>query len=259
MISSILVDHLPRLVETSRAFTARLEEDPSAWGVSVAFLGVEEQLESALVEWSGVVGKVISSLQNKGDSQGTSEDGHTSSAGSGSAASSWIRRRSATASAAAQPFQLNLTMTPVIGGSKDKKTARMTKSKRLTEQDVVIMPTQRVLRYVLMYRGKIVGSLLSLLHRRLIELFFSQSCCSIRPSRRRPAPSSSAHCKVRHVSHGAATRRRHMSIFFHRYEKTAAWSIPRLCEQSIPLKKIHQSLYVYFYPVSFLISGFVMH
>ena len=148
-------------METSRAFSTRLEEDPSAWGVSVAFLGVEEQLESALVEWSGVVGKVISSLQNKGDSQATSEDGHTSSAGS--TASSWIRRRSATASASAQPFQLNLTMTPVIGGSKDKKSARVTKTRRLTEQDVVIMPTQRVLRYVLMYRGKSVGSLLSLL------------------------------------------------------------------------------------------------
>lgn len=167
-----MVDHLPRLIETSRAFTARLEEDPSAWGVSLAFLAVEEQLELALVEWSGVVGKVISSFQNKGDSQATSDDGHTSSAGTGSTGSSWIRRRSATANSAAQPFQLNLTMTPVLGGSKDKKPARMAKSKRLKEQDVVIMPTQRVLRYVLMYRGKSVGSELSLLRRCLIEFFF---------------------------------------------------------------------------------------
>ncbi|KAG8684797.1 hypothetical protein FRC08_013481 [Ceratobasidium sp. 394] len=157
VMSSVLLEHLPRLVETSRIFTAHLEEDPSAWGVSVAFLAVEKQLEHVLVEWSGVVGQVISSMRNGGESQAPSEDGHTSSAGTGSGASSWIRRRSATASSStSQPFQLNLSMTPVIG-SKDKKSTRVAKSKRLTEQDVAIMPTQRVLRYVLMYRGKGVG------------------------------------------------------------------------------------------------------
>ncbi|KAG8737238.1 hypothetical protein FRC10_008408 [Ceratobasidium sp. 414] len=157
VMSSVLLEHLPRLVETSRIFAAHLEEDPSAWGVSVAFLAVEKQLEDALVEWSGVVGEVISSMRNGGESQAASEDGHTSSAGTGSGASSWIRRRSATASSSnSQPFQLNLSMTPVIG-SKDKKSNRGAKSKRLTEQDAAIMPIQRALRYVLMYRGKSVG------------------------------------------------------------------------------------------------------
>jgi hypothetical protein len=155
-MSSILAEHLPRLIETSRLFCSRLEEDPSAWGVANAFLNAEELLEATLVQWSGVVGEVISSTHQRLESQGTSEDGHTSSAGTGSAGSSWIRRRSATASSAIQPsFQLNLSMTPVNGGNgKNKKSARGAKSKRMTEQDVVIMPTQRAIRYVLMYRGK---------------------------------------------------------------------------------------------------------
>ncbi|KAG9087603.1 hypothetical protein FS749_002806 [Ceratobasidium sp. UAMH 11750] len=168
-MSSVLLEHLPRLVETSRIFTAHLEEDPSAWGVSVAFLAVEKQLEHVLVEWSGVVGQVISSMRNGGESQVPSEDGHTSSAGTGSGASSWIRRRSATASSStSQPFQLNLSMTPVIG-SKDKKSIRVAKSKRLTEQDVAIMPTQRVLRYVLMYRELLLHTPAKSASRPLVE------------------------------------------------------------------------------------------
>ncbi|QRV94790.1 RhoGEF domain protein [Ceratobasidium sp. AG-Ba] len=169
IMSPILLEHLPRLIETSRMLTARLEEDPTAWGVSKAFLDVEEQLEAALVEWSGVVGHVVSSRSSRGESQATSEDGHTSSAGSGSAASSWIRRRSATASSSStQPFQLNLSMTPVIG-SKDKKSNRVAKSKRLTEQDVAIMPTQRVLRYVLLYRELLVYTPVKSASRPLVE------------------------------------------------------------------------------------------
>jgi hypothetical protein len=151
-VSPILAEHLPRLIETSRMFCARLEEDPSAKGVSNAFLAVEEVLDFVFVQWSGVVGEVISSTQQRTESQATSEDGHTSSAGAGSG-SSWIRRRSATASSAIQPSFLS--MTPVNGGnSKNKKSARGSKPKKMTEQDVVIMPTQRAIRYVLMYRGK---------------------------------------------------------------------------------------------------------
>jgi hypothetical protein len=212
-MSPILLEHLPRLVEISRIFAARLEEDPSAWGVSVAFLAVEEQLEAALVDWSGVVGQVISAMRVGGESQAASDDGHTSSAGSGSN-TSWIRRRSATAGGASQPFQLNLTMTPVIG-SKDKKTARIAKSKRLTEQDLAIMPTQRVLRYVLMYRGKSVGWCI------LVQLADTslQSCCYTRHSSRRRGLLWNVRCKVLLVSRGGATRHRRMSTFFPRHEK----------------------------------------
>ncbi|CAE6399276.1 unnamed protein product [Rhizoctonia solani] len=166
-MSPILAEHLPRLIETSRMFCARLEEDPSAKGVSNAFLDVEEVLDATFVQWSGVVGEVISSTQQRTDSQATSEDGHTSSAGVGSG-SSWIRRRSATASSAIQPAFLS--MTPVNGGnSKNKKSARGTKSKKMTEQDVVIMPTQRAIRYVLMYRELLLHTPVTSASRPLVE------------------------------------------------------------------------------------------
>ncbi|CCO29812.1 hypothetical protein BN14_03833 [Rhizoctonia solani AG-1 IB] len=49
-VSPILAEHLPRLIETSRMFCARLEEDPSAKGVSNAFLAVEEVLDFVFVQ-----------------------------------------------------------------------------------------------------------------------------------------------------------------------------------------------------------------
>ncbi|KAL5640324.1 hypothetical protein ACGC1H_007556 [Rhizoctonia solani] len=149
-MSPTLVEHLPRLIETSRIFCARLEEDPSAKGVSEAFLALESVLDATFVQWSSVVGEVISSTQQRTDSQATSEDGHTSG-GTGTTS----RRRSATGSSGRMPsFPLTLSMTPVNGGnSKNKKSSRGTKPKRMTEQDVVIMPTQRAIRYELMYRA----------------------------------------------------------------------------------------------------------
>ncbi|CAE6406680.1 unnamed protein product [Rhizoctonia solani] len=166
-VSLILAEHLPRLIEASRIFCARLEEDPSAKGVSNAFLAVEEVLDSTFVQWSAVVGEVISSTQQRTESQATSEDGHTSSAGTGSG-SSWIRRRSATASSAIQPSFLS--MTPVNGGNtKNKKSARGTKPKKMTEQDVVIMPTQRAIRYVLMYRELLLHTPVTSASRPLVE------------------------------------------------------------------------------------------
>ncbi|CAE7217095.1 unnamed protein product [Rhizoctonia solani] len=149
-ISPILVEHLPRLIETSRIFCARLEEDPSAKGVSEAFLALEEVLDTAFVQWSSVVGEVISSTQRT-DSQATSDDGHSSAATGGATS----RRRSATGGSGKMPsFPLSLSMTPVNGGnSKNKKSSRGPKTKRMTEKDVVIMPIQRAIRYELMYRA----------------------------------------------------------------------------------------------------------
>ncbi|CAE6395914.1 unnamed protein product [Rhizoctonia solani] len=51
-MSSILAEHLPQMLETSRRFCACLEEDPSAKGVSEAFLDMEEALDTTFVQWS---------------------------------------------------------------------------------------------------------------------------------------------------------------------------------------------------------------
>lgn len=51
--------YVPALLRASEALLARLEDDPSAWGVSAAFVAVEEEIEAALVAWAGVVGSIF--------------------------------------------------------------------------------------------------------------------------------------------------------------------------------------------------------
>lgn len=51
--------YVPALLRASEALLARLEDDPSAWGVSAAFVAVEEEAEAAFVAWAGVVGEIF--------------------------------------------------------------------------------------------------------------------------------------------------------------------------------------------------------
>ncbi|KAI0778723.1 hypothetical protein BD413DRAFT_116202 [Trametes elegans] len=48
---------VPPLLSVSETLLTHLVDDPSAWGVSAAFIGCEEELEAAFVAWSGVVGE----------------------------------------------------------------------------------------------------------------------------------------------------------------------------------------------------------
>ncbi|KAI0673676.1 hypothetical protein C8Q78DRAFT_1067958 [Trametes maxima] len=55
--ASLIAQHIPALLRVSATLLAHLVDDPSAWGVSAAFIGCEEELEAALVAWSAVVGE----------------------------------------------------------------------------------------------------------------------------------------------------------------------------------------------------------
>ncbi|KAI0095153.1 hypothetical protein BDY19DRAFT_69037 [Irpex rosettiformis] len=55
----LVFSHVLALLHASEALLARLEDDPSAWGVSAAFVGVEEEVEAAFVAWCGVVGALF--------------------------------------------------------------------------------------------------------------------------------------------------------------------------------------------------------
>ncbi|KAG8716761.1 hypothetical protein FRC09_015248 [Ceratobasidium sp. 395] len=166
-LSPILFEHLPHLIKISAELTARLEDDPSVWGVSAAFLAIEEHLEKVLVSWSSVVGQVISSTRTWGNNLAISEDGHAYGSSSGNSASLWTRRRSATTGALpAQQLRLTLAMTPL----NDNKTTRAANRRKMAEQNVAIMPTQRALRYVLMYRELLLNTPPSSLSYPLVEL-----------------------------------------------------------------------------------------
>ncbi|EMD42019.1 hypothetical protein CERSUDRAFT_79618 [Gelatoporia subvermispora B] len=56
-LAPLLNAYIPALISASEALLGRLVDDPSAWGVSAAFIGCEEELEAAFVAWGGVVGE----------------------------------------------------------------------------------------------------------------------------------------------------------------------------------------------------------
>lgn len=59
----LLMKHLPILVSASQAFCNRMQEDPSAWGVSAAFVTVEAVLEQVFVDYCQVVGQIMHACQ----------------------------------------------------------------------------------------------------------------------------------------------------------------------------------------------------
>ncbi|PIL31450.1 hypothetical protein GSI_06151 [Ganoderma sinense ZZ0214-1] len=55
--ASLVAKHIPALLRVSETLLAHVLDDPSVCGVSAAFIGCEEDLESALVAWAGVAGE----------------------------------------------------------------------------------------------------------------------------------------------------------------------------------------------------------
>ncbi|KAI0694430.1 hypothetical protein BC835DRAFT_1006954 [Cytidiella melzeri] len=66
----LVLSYVPALLRASEALLARLEDDPSAWGVSAAFVGVEEEVEAAFVAWCGIVGELFEGGDAPADREG---------------------------------------------------------------------------------------------------------------------------------------------------------------------------------------------
>lgn len=87
--ASLVARYVPALLRVSETLLAHVIDDPSAWGVSAAFIGCEEDLEAALVAWSGVVGEFFLEHANlrpprklkKYSDETSSNHGHDSSIG----------------------------------------------------------------------------------------------------------------------------------------------------------------------------------
>src|ERR1700743_1098616 len=74
---SLLAKHLPLLISTSQAFCNRLVEDPSAWGVSAAFVTVESVFEQVFVDYCRVVGQIMLACQEQSPGQKTPPSPHS--------------------------------------------------------------------------------------------------------------------------------------------------------------------------------------
>ncbi|KAG1749736.1 uncharacterized protein EDB91DRAFT_762070 [Suillus paluster] len=182
----LLLTYLPNLVRASEALLKAFLDDPSAWGVSAAFMACEDDIEIAMVSWCRVAGNFFT-------------DSPSNEAESTSVGGKWRRPKSLLLSATSpltpaavkssgdSPPPL-LTLMNEAGsrirdrqrtveqywkvpddGSTDSHTERSPRvnlvdgraneskgeppTRRQSVRDLAIQPTQRVMRYVLLYRG----------------------------------------------------------------------------------------------------------
>ncbi|OJA10316.1 hypothetical protein AZE42_05182 [Rhizopogon vesiculosus] len=191
----LMLSYLPDLIRVSEALLKAFLDDPSAWGVSTAFMACEDNIEAAMVSWSSVAGNFFTDSPSK----------ETDSA---SIRAKWRRRKSLLLStgsplltvggksrgysppASPTPLPLIRSFTSETGSrirqrtdghyrkvsndgsvessttersspgvnSVDEKDGRADDSKRGSPtrspsvRDLAIQPTQRVMRYVLMYQ-----------------------------------------------------------------------------------------------------------
>ncbi|KAG8944326.1 hypothetical protein FRC04_002046 [Tulasnella sp. 424] len=175
--------HLPSLISASTLLSSRLEEDPSAWGVSAAFLGAEDALEKAFSAWCGVVGQVMLELA-----------GNTPPISTSASRTSLYNRKSSTGprdvldKEKPAPKRADTVASSISGGSASasgklgkKPKSRpgstfgigsapySTGSKPLSVQDIAIMPSQRVPRYVLLFKDLLEQTPVTSPSRALVE------------------------------------------------------------------------------------------
>ncbi|KAJ7040352.1 hypothetical protein C8F04DRAFT_948647 [Mycena alexandri] len=142
------------LAKESAKLLRRMEEDPSAWGVAAAFLGAEEGVEAALVGWCGVVGGWFADGGIPAPPRRLSKMRAGSERGSpvNRRATSWRRRGSSFLSF---PSALSLSSSlesPSSAAATTRAKSKRERDMRPAVRDLAIVPTQRVMRYVLLYR-----------------------------------------------------------------------------------------------------------
>jgi hypothetical protein len=172
----LMIHYASQLAAVSQRFLTHLEADPSALGVAAAFLGVEEPLEGAFVGWCGVVGiwfEAPSSpmIPKRRLSKGRSEEdipefgasaAHTGNGYIRRNGNSWRRNVPTMTSLNESTATLSQGLTPSFSYSflnwrRDRSgngPSTNGNTKKPPVRDLAILPTQRVLRYVLIYRGQ---------------------------------------------------------------------------------------------------------
>jgi hypothetical protein len=156
--SALMLTYVPALVRVSEALLKQMQEDPSAWGVAAAFLKSEGPLENAFVAWSGVVGGFFVGGAENVVSGRPGSGGERSASGVVWGGAKWMvdgmrRNNSMSAVGSGKPsFARPLPRLSLKRlGSKHREDEE--KPRKPAVRDLAILPTQRVMRYVLLYRG----------------------------------------------------------------------------------------------------------
>ena len=182
---ALMLRYVEELTRVSQVLLNHMEEDPSAWGVAAAFLTVEQRLESAFVGWCGVVGgwfeagdggtpkrkRFRVAFAAQGEERGREHGGVVRVASVNGRSSFKDSVASWRISVPSIPSLNNIAITSPVSPStflsrrreRDKTRDRPPLSpsaaasgkpkRRLSVRDLAILPTQRIMRYVLLYRG----------------------------------------------------------------------------------------------------------
>ncbi|KAJ3518021.1 hypothetical protein NLJ89_g143 [Agrocybe chaxingu] len=136
---AMMLSHLPALIKTSDDLLELMEVNPSVRGVSEAFLAKKDNLEEAFVAWSSIVGQFF---HEDDGSKGRTYSSQTYSEPSNSG-----NPRSRAASTKSPSVE-----SPTVVILEPNKIRRNSKP-RPTVRELAILPTQRIVRYVLLFKG----------------------------------------------------------------------------------------------------------
>jgi len=161
-----MLTYLPALLHASQVLLQGLSEDPSAWGVSSAFMACEDEIETAMVAWCGVAGQFFS---KKGKSRSWKKYSYsgpppkplrarTNSFSAGDDAGDGIAQfpsrisdKSKQDNAEVQRRKVRAEKSMEVIENVNNKSRRS--QRKLSVRDLAIQPTQRVMRYAMLYGG----------------------------------------------------------------------------------------------------------
>ncbi|KAG2057096.1 hypothetical protein BDR06DRAFT_952207 [Suillus hirtellus] len=191
---SLLLTYLPDLIRASEALLKAFLDDPSAWGVSTAFMACEDDIEAAMVSWCSVVGtfftnsprhesesaitggkwrlrkSLLSATNNPLATVVEKSSGRSSPASSSppplltlmSEAGSRIRDRQRVVEHYWKVFDYS-------GAESHSRSKGEHPTRRQSVRDLAIQPIQRVTRYVLLYRDLLESTPVTSPSRALVE------------------------------------------------------------------------------------------
>ncbi|THV06466.1 hypothetical protein K435DRAFT_848951 [Dendrothele bispora CBS 962.96] len=154
----VMLDYIPALVQVSRELLQLMEINPSAKGVADAFLSKAGDLEKAMVSWCGVVGSFFTGPEDrtKGDhhrrvkSPGKEAESHEGNAITiKSRVGSWGKRINSIKHRSSASSDSDSTK------SNSKTPARPAHKRKPSVRDLAIMPTQRIMRYTMLFKDLI--------------------------------------------------------------------------------------------------------
>ena len=163
---ALMLRYVDELTSVSQTLLQQIQEDPSAWGVAAAFLAVEHTLESAFVGWCGVVGTWFEGQESPQKRKGSKT---TFNGLGGDQVGDTVTRsplkRSVTwrISVPSMPSLNSIAITPMTSQKAKNRSptspsltaseGSSIRKRRPSVRDLAILPTQRIMRYVLLYRG----------------------------------------------------------------------------------------------------------